>query len=71
MGRCQRSTVRGRGGTTCGKPTVPGKRYCAAHMGGKRPSGSRPRKRQANDGCGGILLVMVTTVLILVLGILM
>ncbi|WP_439680932.1 hypothetical protein [Embleya sp. MST-111070] len=50
---------------------MPGKRYCAAHMGGKRPSGSRPRKRQANDGCGGMLLVMVTTVLILVLGILM
>ncbi|GCD93113.1 hypothetical protein [Embleya hyalina] len=71
MGRCQKSTVRGKGGTTCGKPTASGKRYCAQHMGGKRPGGSRKRKAAANDGCGGMLLLMLTALLLVVLGIVM
>lgn len=69
MGRCQKSTKNSKGGLSCGNPARPGERYCAKHSGGKRPGGSRRSKKKSGDGCGGLFILALTTVVILALGI--
>jgi hypothetical protein len=69
MGTCQRST-KGKTGKTCGRNARPGERYCGKHSSGKRPGGSRSRKKSASgDGCGGLFILTITTLVILALGI--
>ncbi|MFJ8745779.1 hypothetical protein ACIRL2_41280 [Embleya sp. NPDC127516] len=71
MGSCPRSTKGSRGGKSCGNNARPGERYCAKHSSGKRPSGSRRSRKRAGsgDGCGGLFILTLTTLVILALGI--
>ncbi|MGC0421084.1 hypothetical protein [Embleya sp. AB8] len=72
MGSCQRTTKGSKGGKTCGNKARPGERYCAKHSGGKRPGGSRHSKKTSGsgNGCGSLLLLALTALLLLALGIL-
>ncbi|MFI6986697.1 hypothetical protein ACIBSV_50315 [Embleya sp. NPDC050154] len=70
MGSCQRSTKGSRGGKSCGNNARPGERYCAKHGAGKRPRGSKRRtKSNSGDGCGGLFILALATLVILALGI--
>ncbi|MYW00377.1 hypothetical protein [Streptomyces sp. SID3343] len=70
MGSCQRSTARNNG-KTCANPTRQGQRYCGKHGGGKRPGGSKRSRKNSGDGCGGLFILALTTLVLLALGILM
>lgn len=64
MGTCQRSTKGSRGGQTCANNARPGERYCAKHSSGKRPGGSRSRKKSASGGgCGGLFILALSTLM--------
>ncbi|MYS79588.1 hypothetical protein [Embleya scabrispora] len=72
MARCQKPTKNSKGGLSCGNQARPGERYCAKHSSGKRPSGSRSRKKSASGGgCGGLFILTITTLVGLVIGVLM